>query len=222
MSSTGVVAVWAAAFVSTHLAMSHPLRPAMVARLGARRFTLVYSAVSLLTFVMMVQAYKAVPDQVSLWTAPPLVWIVGAVLMWLASVLLAGSLRKNPAMLGMTGGHEPVAISAPSGVFRITRHPMMWAFALWAIVHIAVIARPAGIVLAVAILGLALLGAAGQDRKKASQLGAAWVDWQAATSFIPFGRGLAIHDLFALAVGTVIFLLATWLHPVQVGVWQWL
>ena len=222
MSSTGVVAGWAAAFVGTHLAMSHTLRPAMVALLKARGFTLVYSAVSLATFIMMVQAYKAVPDQASLWIASPLLWIAGAVMMWFASVLLAGSVRKNPAMLGMSGGHEPVAIGAPSGVFGITRHPMMWAFAIWAIVHIAVIARPADIVLALAILSLALIGSAGQDRKKASLLGAAWVDWQAATSFVPFGRGLAFPDVFALVAGTVIFLLATWLHPVRVGVWQWL
>ena len=194
----------------------------MISVLKARGFTLIYSAVSLATFVMMVQAYKAVPDQASLWAVPPFLWIVGAVLMWLASVLLAGSLRKNPAMLGMGGGHEPVAIGAPSGVFRITRHPMMWAFAIWAIVHIAVIARPANIVLAVAILSLALIGAAGQDRKKAPQLGESWTGWQAATSFVPFGRDVALPDTFALAVGTAVFLLATWLHPIPVGVWRWL
>ncbi len=222
MSPTGVVAAWAAAFVGTHLAMSHPLHRAMVAGLGARGFTLVYSAVSLLTFVMMVRAYKAVPAQAPLWTAPIAVWAIAAIVMWLASVLLAGSLRKNPAMLGMSGGHEPVAIGAPCGVFRITRHPMMWAFALWAIVHIVVIARLADITIAVAILSLALIGAAGQDRKKATQLGDAWVGWRKATSFVPFGRGLAMPDIFALVAGTIIFLLATWLHPIPVGVWQWL
>lgn len=222
MSSTGVVAGWAAAFVGTHLAMSHPLRPAMIALLKARGFSLVYSAVSLATFILMVQAYKAVPDQASLWPVPPSLWIVGAILMWLASVLLAGSLRKNPAMLGMSGGHEPVAFGAPSGVFGITRHPMMWAFAIWAIVHIAVIARPADIVLALAILSLALIGAAGQDRKKASQIGDTWVSWQKATSFVPFGQGFAMPDVFALVAGTIIFLLATWLHPIPVGLWQWL
>ena len=194
----------------------------MVARLGARGFSLVYSAVSLLTFVMMVRAYKAGPDEAPLWAAPPAIWIVAAIVMWLASVLLAGSLRKNPAMLGMSGGHEPVAIAAPRGVFRITRHPLMWAFALWAIVHIVVIARPADIALAVTILSLALIGAAGQDRKKAVQLGQSWTDWRRATSFVPFGRGLALPDFFSLVAGTAIFLLATWLHPIPVGVWQWL
>jgi uncharacterized membrane protein len=222
LSPTGVVAAWGAAFVASHLAMSHPLRRPMVARLGARGFSLVYSAVSLLTFVMMVRAYKAGPEQAPLWAAPQAVWIVGAIVMWLASVLLAGSLRKNPAMLSMSGGHKRVAIGRPTGVFRITRHPMMWAFALWAIVHIVVIARPADIALAVAILSLALIGAAGQDRKKAVQLGQAWADWRGATSFVPFAKGLALPDAFALTAGTAIFLLATWLHPVRVGVWQWL
>ena len=52
------------------------------------------------------------------------------------------------------------------GVYAITRHPMMWAFALWALCHIVVYPQLANIVVAVAIICLALGGAAAQDRKK--------------------------------------------------------
>ena len=60
----------------------------------------------------------------------------------------------------MTGG-------APRGVFAITRHPMMWGFALWAIVHVMVVATPKALVLDGAILFLALVGRSGRTARSA-------------------------------------------------------
>jgi uncharacterized membrane protein len=51
-------------------------------------------------------------------------------------------------------------------VFAVTRHPMMWAFALWGVCHIAVYPVAANIIVAAAIIILALAGAALQDGKK--------------------------------------------------------
>lgn len=222
MTGAAAVGAWGAAFVATHLLMSHPLRAPIAAKTGPRGFVILYSLVSLVTFVGMVMALRNAPAEAPLWIAPRGLWDLAAVLMWFAAILLAGSFRRNPAMdtLGRTRGGA--AIAAPSGVQRITRHPMMWSFAIWAIVHIALIARPADIALGVTILVMALVGAAGQDRKKAALLGDQWTAYEAVTSFVPFGRGLASPGAFALIVGTLIFLLATRLHPVLVGPWQWL
>src|SRR3546814_16394122 len=55
----------------------------------------------------------------------------------------------------------------PAGMIRITRHPMMWAFAIWAGTHIWVSGRPETLILAGGIGVLALVGARFQDRKKA-------------------------------------------------------
>ena len=77
-------------------------------------------------------------------------------------ILFVGSFVGNPALPGAP------RVSAPSGVFAITRHPMMWGFALWAIVHLIVVATPKALLFDGAILFLALVGSVGQDRKKAA------------------------------------------------------
>jgi len=138
-------------------------------------------------------------------------------LMWIGSILFMGSLRRNPAL--PRPGKQILKIDDPNGVFAITRHPMMWGFALWAIVHAIVNSTLASLILSFAIAFLALVGAAMQDRKKEALLGDLWRDWKAKTSFIPYGKGLKSADAFALVTGTLVWLAATWLHNPPVGVW---
>src|SRR3546814_6045473 len=75
-----------------------------------------------------------------------------------------------------------------SDLFAITRHPMMWGLALWALAHALVMPTPAQIILSATIAVLALVGSAGQDAKKARLMGDAWRHWAARTSFVPFAR----------------------------------
>lgn len=96
---------------------------------------------------------------------------------------------------------------------------MMWGFALWAIVHIIVVATSKALIFDGSILFLALVGAAMQDRKKRALMGRDWHDWSAQTAFLPFTRGFAYPSTFSLIGGTLLFLLATWLHPMPVGPW---
>src|SRR3546814_17359193 len=77
-----------------------------------------------------------------------------------------------------------------SDLFAITRHPMMWGLALWALAHALVMPTPAPIILSATIAVLALVGSAGQDAKKARLMGDAWRPWAARTSFVPFARQL--------------------------------
>jgi len=220
VSGAGAVALFAALFVGTHLLMSHPLREPLVARLGPRGFQAAYSAISFATFIPMVLARRNTGPQPWLWQPSEFLWWVAALLTLVASVLLVGSFVRNPAMVTMQS-HDAV-IGRPAGVFRITRHPMMWSFALWAVAHLAVHPEPSAMAIAVAIFVLALAGSAGQDAKKRRQLGRRWDEWVAQTSFIPFARGFAFPGWFALVGGTVLFVAATWAHPIPVGVWRWL
>jgi uncharacterized membrane protein len=105
---------------------------------------------------------------------------------------------------------------------RITRHPMMWSFALWAAVHLTIIAMPKALVFDGAIIILALGGAAAQDAKKARLMGEDWHDWTAQTAFVPFTRGVANPGLVAFVAGTLLFFAATWLHPIPAGFWRWI
>jgi uncharacterized membrane protein len=97
---------------------------------------------------------------------------------------------------------------------------MMWSFAIWAVVHIAVVATPKAVVLDLAILVLAVGGSVGQDSKKRKLMGEQWHEWTARTAFIPFSRGIAYPGTVAVVGGTLLFALATWAHPMPAGFWR--
>lgn len=217
MTSMAALAFAAVVFVGTHLLLSHPLRAPLVARLGERGFQSAYSLIAVATFAAMVWTYGRVPGQAPLWSLGGPAVAVLSLVMWVAAILLAGSFVGNPALPGMKATGAP-----PRGVFAITRHPMMWSFAIWAIVHGLVLATPRALLLDGTILVLALGGSALQDRKKAALAGSGWHEWKARTGFWPFARGVAWPGTLALAGGTILFLLATWLHPVDVGPWAFL
>ena len=164
MKGLGPVAAAAAAFVGTHFLLSHPLRKPIVDTVGSAAFLGIYSAVAAATLGWLVLAYLAAPAGRLLWPVGDGLWAAATVVMLLASILLIGSIVRNPAL---PNPGPPTAVPAEArGVFAVTRHPMMWAFALWGICHIAVYPVAANIVVATAIIVLALVGAALQDRKK--------------------------------------------------------
>ena len=219
------------AFVGTHFAMSHPLRAPMVARLGANGFQIVYLVVSFATLGWAANAVGKVPYGEPLWAVGNGLWTASTVIMLAASILLLGSFVRNPAL--PAPGSEKLAAQPARGVFAITRHPMMWSFALWSVSHVLVSPRPAVIVLSTAIAFLALVGAAGQDVKKSALMGDAWRDWSARTTYWPFAGQLsgqipwaaARPGMHALGGGLVIWLAATWAHPLAggpvAGIWAW-
>lgn len=220
------------AFVGTHFLMSHPLRAPLAGRLGENGFRGLYSLVSLGTFGWAVMAFRAAPASVPLWAGGEALWAIASLLMLEGAILFMGSLIGNPAM--PAPGAEKLAAQPARGVFQITRHPMMWGFALWAIAHALVAPYGAQLVLTAGILILALGGSAGQDRKKAALMGSAWKDWSARTSFMPYGRQLTGKapwrtgwpGLRIVLIGTIVWLGATYVHPMlgapTAGIWVWL
>ncbi|MCH4894684.1 MULTISPECIES: NnrU family protein [unclassified Sphingomonas] len=218
------------AFVGSHFALSHPLRAPLVRALGQQGFMLVYALVAFATLGWTAHVYQAMPAQPLLWPVGDVLWAAATVLMLFASVLFVGSLIGNPALPDPKATAKPVP--AARGVFAITRHPMMWSFAIWALVHIAIYPTPGNIALCLGILVLALLGSALQDRKKRDLQPEFWPQWQSATSYWPFGAiaagrtrlgGFRGHDL---AGGVVVWLVATWAHlPLAgwaAGIWRWI
>ena len=223
MTGAAMLALASAVFVGTHFLMSHPLRSPMVGALGERGFALVYTVVSLFTFGSMIWAYPnaSVEGPQPLWDAGRAGFGVATVLMWIGSVLFVGSLRRNPAF--PRPGKPPAKFDEPNGVYSITRHPMMWGFTLWAVVHAIVNPTVASLMLSAAIAVLALAGAWLQDSKKERLMGEVWRDYRVRTSFIPYGRGLKSADAFALIGGTLFWLVATWAHGAlgyrPAGIW---
>jgi uncharacterized membrane protein len=211
-------------FVGSHFLMSHPLRAPLVRALGDKGFLGLYSLVSLAAFAWMIVAFRAVSQGGEpLWSGYDEVsWTIASALTLVAMVLLLGSLKGNPAL-----PDAPAALAAqePSGVFRVTRHPMMWGFALWAIAHILIMPTPRTLVLAGSLLVLALLGSHLQDRKKEALMGAAWKGWEAKTSFWPRWFQLAGAGWGLWIGAAAVWLVLTWAHVwvgyVPAGIWRW-
>lgn len=228
MIDTVTVALAAAAFVGTHFLLSHPLRRPLVEALGDKGFLAVYSGVALVALGAIGWTYRRAPATLALWEVGDGLWGIATVAMLAASILLLESLVRNPALPGA----DNAGTAAAQGVFAITRHPMMWAFAIWGVYHILVYPVPKNIVVALAIIILALVGAALQDRKKAMLDPQGWPAWQARTSYWPFAamaQGRAHVGKFgghALGGGVVVWLAATWAHtPLAgwpAGIWRWL
>lgn len=210
------------AFVGSHFAMSHPLRAPMVRLLREGGFSIVYTLVSAATLFWVYSAFKAAPagDLGGTGTAG---WIIATLLTLPALVLIAGSLAGNPAL--PTPGAAEQARAEPKGVFRVTRHPMMWGIGLWALSHIVLWWSLRSVITALAMGILALVGAHLQDRKKQALMGEAWVGWESRTSYWPQLGKLFSVGLLWWIVGLVLWLALSWAHlplgGVPAGLWRW-
>jgi len=229
MAALDTVLAAAIAFVGTHFLLSHPLRRPLVSILGEKVFLLLYSLVAVATLGFLVHAYRQAPVGVPWWPVGDGLWGLATLAMLAASILLLGSLVRNPAA---PGAAATAASAEAHGVYALTRHPMMWAFAIWGVAHILVHPVAKNIIVSIAIIVLALVGAALQERRKAGADPAGWHAWQSRTSYLPFVAVIQRRARFgkfgmhALAGGVVVWLLASWAHgPLAgwpAGIWRWL
>jgi uncharacterized membrane protein len=220
----------AIAFVGTHFLLSHPLRAPLVRVMGEPAFLGVYSVIAAATLIWMIVAYRAAPLTGLMWEVGNVLWGTVTVLMLIASVLLAGSLVGNPAFPKL--GAPAIAPGVARGVYAVTRHPMLWSFAIWGFAHILVYPTAKTFIVTLAIAMLSLAGAALQDQKKRRLQPDVWPQWERQTSFIPFaaitaGRArLGGFGAIAILGGLVFWLVATWAHiPLsgwRAGVWRWI
>lgn len=206
-------------FVASHELLSHPLRAPLVARLGEKGFAVVYSLIALGSFGAAVQLWRQIP-KVRLWDTPAGAYGPSLVAMLVAFIFFVGSVTApNPAMM-------PGVKGDPKGLQRITRHPMMWSFVIWAAVHVVMTADPRTIVLASGVATLALVGTMMQDIKKKLQ-NPAYATHMARTSHVPFMAILAGRQpwsalwpgLVPVLGGTILwFLFLGWGHTYLIGV----
>ncbi len=212
-------------FVGSHFALSSPtLRPPLVARFGERLFTGLYSLLQILLLVWLVRAYATAPVS-PVWS--PRGWTAWIPLIAMAPALLllvGGLIQPNPTavMQDAKGPPDP----AVRGMLTVTRHPMMWAFALWALSHLAANGDAASIVLFGAIALLALVGTLAIDAKKRARWGAAWSGFAARTSNLPLAAVAAGRTRLDLAgigwltpvIAAAVYVALILLHPTVIGV----
>jgi uncharacterized membrane protein len=140
-----------------------------------------------------------------LWSAPAWLRLILAAAMLPAFLFFAAGLLRNPTAVG----GEALAGQQARGIQRITRHPMLWSFALWALVHVIGNGDLASLIFFGTFAISAFLGMPSIDRKLAARNPAAAAELRAETSIIPFGAILAGRNRLVLAeIGWLALLLA--------------
>ncbi|MFQ5954629.1 MAG: NnrU family protein [Kiloniellales bacterium] len=214
-----------ATFVGSHFVLSsQAVRQPLIARLGERPFRGLYALLSLVVFIWMVAAYGRAP-QVVLW--PSTLWArhIPLVVMPIAAILaVAGLTTRNVTMVGAEASVE--AGDPAPGIMRVTRHPFLWAVAVWAISHLAATGDAASLILMGGILVLALGGMAHIDARRRADLGSAWGPIALTTSVLPFAAvasGRASMDWAGigwqrLAGGVALYFALFFVHELVIGV----
>jgi len=194
------------------------LRGLIVARIGEKAFTIAFSLGSVVAIALLVSAWKST-FAIPLWTPPAAVQWLAVVMMLPALILFAGSLTtRNPTAMGGEG-------AAAVGMIRVTRHPMLWSFALWAILHAASNGTASGLVFFGAFAVTALAGMPSIDAKLAARNPVGFATLRASTSILPGGAILAGRNrlvmselVLPVAIGVIAWAGLLALHPLVIGV----
>jgi uncharacterized membrane protein len=165
-----------------------PLRWTIAGAMGEKAFRGLFSILSLAGLVWLVVAYGRATRLDSFYglrVVEDWMFWVPAIAMAPALILFVGSLSTpNPTMVE---GERHLAAAEPArGVFRITRHPMLWAFLLWALAHLLANGDLASLFLFGSIMIVAAGGMGSIDRKQARRDPEGWRRFAAVTSVLPF------------------------------------
>ena len=216
----------ALAFVAAHLLISSSgLRGHLIGRIGERVYTGLFSAQALALIVWMTFAFQAAPRDHLLWEIPGGTHLALALMPLILVLAVGGFTAPNPSAVMMTA---PGTDWQPRGILTVTRHPVMWAFGLWALLHLLANGDLAGLIFFGAFAVLALFGTLAIDAKKRRTWPAPnWQAFSAATSNLPFlaiaqgrtrfdwqGVGWKTLAIALVLYGAIIF----WFHPQVIGV----
>ncbi len=168
-------------WIALHIGLAGTaLRGVVAGRVGEQGFRGLFSVASIAVFALLVYAFIHAP-RTPLWVAPEsLRWVLVALMLPVAFLLL-GSLSTVSIKPEDAGTRRDGA----RGILRLTRHPMMCAFALWAALHIIGTGELAATVFFGAFMITAAVGMPSIDAKYARRNPAAWQRFAAETSILP-------------------------------------
>jgi uncharacterized membrane protein len=225
MAGWGEFGLALAAFAATHfLPTRRGLRDRLIAALGRRTYFTIYGVFSLLALGWAIAAAGRAP-YVALWG--PAEWQRWITFLTMPVALMLAALgvgARYPYTLGGRGGRfDPAA----PGIAAATRHPLLWALALWALAHLPPNGNFAHVILFGGFAALALGAMPLFDRR--AQRTATVEEWRAiarATALLSLApvasaawRRENARDLGrAAAVAAGLFLLLFVLHEPVIGV----
>jgi len=199
-----------AIFVLLHSIPALPaVRAGIVGHVGRPTYLIGYSAASVAALIWLFSAALSL-DYIQLWDLQPWQAAVTFVLAPFGCFLVIGGLlSRNPLSISIRSSEEVGAIA------RITRHPVLCGFAIWASGHIVSNGDLRSLLL---FGGFALfaLGAIPTTEKRARRrLGDRWSAFSQGTGIVPFaalrsGHGLTVDPAMILAFAITVAL-AYWL-----------
>jgi uncharacterized membrane protein len=229
MSPLNSLILAAVVWVLLHLGVSGTvLRTRIVEAIGAGPFRIVFSLVSVVVIYWLATSYGKAGAVRVLWTSPHWLIVACMLLMLPALLLLVGSVTvPNPTMVG--GKRALATNDAARGILRVVRHPMLWAFAIWAAAHLIMFGTLGGLVFFGSFLVVALAGMPSLDAKIGKRNTQGWTGFVQATSNIPFAAIAQGHNRYVFAeigIWRIAVAVLAWfgliaLHPVVYGVPAW-
>ncbi len=218
-----VLLLAAVVWIGVHIGIAGTprVRDRVVASIGDMPFRGLFSVLSIAAIVFLVRAWSTSPTEPVWFTPDWLRWILVVAMLPAFLLFVASVSQPNPTMIGPPG----VAARPPRGMTRVTRHPMLWSFAIWAAVHVIANGDSASIVFFGAFLVTALAGMPSIDAKLARRDPATWQALSAATSIVPFAAIVAGRNRFVprefgwltLAIAVVGWFVMLLLHPLLFG-----
>jgi uncharacterized membrane protein len=178
--------------------------------------------VSLAAIAWMIWAYVKAPYE-RVWVGDEFkVWAL--VLMPVSLIcIVAGGMTRNPSAVRQESALA--TMGEPRGILRITRHPIQWGIALWALLHLIARGDAASLVFFGGFALLAILGTMLIDARKNRTLGADWQRFASSTSNFPFAAIIQGRNQFRfeeigwkkVLIGLGVYFVFIFLHPYLFG-----
>lgn len=192
------------------------LRDAAVVRFGAGAYVAAYSLVSLALLAWLITAALRAP-YLEIWPPSATTHASALALMLPACLLFAGgAMRPNP--LSVAFASQPFDPRAP-GVLALTRHPILWGFALWALAHLTANGDLVSAILFGGMGAFSLVGMRVMDRRARREMGdAAWAETVANLRAGDVSALATRRALLEAAAGILLFAGLLRAHELVIGV----
>lgn len=209
-----------AVFLAAHiLPAATGLRAALIGRLGRRPYLALYSLVSLATIAWVIVAALAAP-YIELWAPSRGAALVPIVAMPAACILFAAAVfQPNALSVSFRSG---LPDPRKASLATLLRHPLLWAFFLWAGSHLVANGDLVSVILFGSLAVFSLAGMKRLESRARQRLSA--TDYAAATALYEGGVGArlrrigALRALVEVAAGVLLYAALLHLHGPVIGV----
>lgn len=224
MAGWGEFAGVFALFLASHAIPARPaLKARLIAVLGRPAYLALFNAVSILLLVWLIVAAGRAP-YVALWNQQ--IWQRWAANIVMPFAILLGVFGVGTANPLSFGGRRQGFDPDHPGIAGLVRHPLLWAFVLWASVHLLANGDLAHVLLFGGFAMMAVLGMGVIDARNRRLLGTAtWARLAEHTSQVPLAALLSGRwhprcgpTLWRVALALAIWPTLLWLHPLVIGV----